>query len=373
MTIKKSITINLAQTLITIDEDAYEALQKYLGEVERFFGPTEDSSEIVSDIEARIAEVLKEKTTHAHPSISIDDVNDVVAIMGTPDDFAGADTGQAHTANSKQASSAGSTSKEQRRLFRDTDNAMIAGVCAGIAAYTGIDVTFIRIIFLILFFINGIGFIAYVVFWIATPEAKTVAEKMQMHGEPVTLESMKARAEEFAQSESAKRTQKKIETSARQFAMSAQEVGKRFGKDLEGFFHAVLPTLLRVLGSLLIIITVIIAASIVWISIAIALGLLNAVIPDTLFTAMPLLHQWIFGSGIAVLFMLPLFTLFMTGIQISTLHNRKFLPGWVGVFFTVIWWFALCVVVTFCIKYAEPANQQWRDWETEVEKISVTQ
>jgi phage shock protein PspC (stress-responsive transcriptional regulator) len=372
MTIKKSITINIAQTLIRIDEDAYEKLHAYLESVETYFTDAEDAGEIISDIEARIAELLMEKTTSAHPSISVDDVSSVIDAMGTPDDFDDTGTASAQTDDvNTHNSTANNTDKAQRRLFRDEDNAMIAGVCAGIAAYTGVDVTFIRIIFLILLFVNGIGILAYIICWITMPTAKTVAEKMQMRGEPVTIESMKARAEEWSRSDNVKQAQVKIETGAKQFASSVQDVGQRFGKDVERVSRKIVPVIMRVIGILLLCIVSALLLCVLCICMAIALGLLNSVLPNTLFAAMPLLHQWIFGMSIALLIALPVLSLFVSSIQMvrQPKGNHRLFPAWLSILCVSLWWVALCVAGTFFVKYAEPAVQQWDIWEQQVEEF----
>ncbi|WP_299821040.1 PspC domain-containing protein [uncultured Pontibacter sp.] len=74
-----------------------------------------------------------------------------------------------------------------KKLFRDTDDKKIAGVASGIAKYFGVDVAVVRILFLVFIFLGGFGILAYVVLWIAVPEAVTLTERMQMQGDPVTL------------------------------------------------------------------------------------------------------------------------------------------------------------------------------------------
>ncbi|MEJ8801691.1 PspC domain-containing protein [Pontibacter sp. H249] len=74
-----------------------------------------------------------------------------------------------------------------KKLFRDPEDKKIAGVCSGIAKYFGVDVAVMRILFLIFIFLGGFGILAYIVLWIAVPEAVTLTERMQMQGDPVTL------------------------------------------------------------------------------------------------------------------------------------------------------------------------------------------
>jgi phage shock protein PspC (stress-responsive transcriptional regulator) len=77
-----------------------------------------------------------------------------------------------------------------RRLFRDPDRRIIAGVCSGVAAYLKTDPLIIRILFLVAFLASGVGLLVYIILWIALPEAITTAEKLQMHGKPVNIETI---------------------------------------------------------------------------------------------------------------------------------------------------------------------------------------
>jgi phage shock protein PspC (stress-responsive transcriptional regulator) len=77
-----------------------------------------------------------------------------------------------------------------KKLFRDPTDKKLAGVASGIAKYFGVDIAVIRILFLALIFAGGFGILAYIILWIAVPEAATLTERMQMQGNPVTLSSI---------------------------------------------------------------------------------------------------------------------------------------------------------------------------------------
>ena len=79
---------------------------------------------------------------------------------------------------------------ETKKLFRDSDDKKIAGVCSGLALYFGIDVTLIRIIFLIALLCCGGGFWLYVIIWIVAPETKTAEDKCALRGLPPTPENL---------------------------------------------------------------------------------------------------------------------------------------------------------------------------------------
>ncbi len=81
--------------------------------------------------------------------------------------------------------------KGDKRFFRDIDNKMLAGVCSGLSEYTGIDVTIIRVIFVVLVFAYGTAILAYIVLWIVAPRALSVAQKLQMRGFAPTAENIR--------------------------------------------------------------------------------------------------------------------------------------------------------------------------------------
>jgi phage shock protein PspC (stress-responsive transcriptional regulator) len=83
-----------------------------------------------------------------------------------------------------------------KRLFRDPENRVLGGVGAGLAAYFGVDATVIRLLFVLGIFLGGTGLIVYCIFWFITPEAKTLTDRMQMEGEPVTLANIEKKIKE---------------------------------------------------------------------------------------------------------------------------------------------------------------------------------
>ena len=77
-------------------------------------------------------------------------------------------------------------------MYRDPDQKVIAGVCSGIANYFATDVVVIRVVFVVTFLTLGIGLIPYILLWIILPEAKTVSDKVQMKGNPITLDNIES-------------------------------------------------------------------------------------------------------------------------------------------------------------------------------------
>ncbi len=258
---KKTLSINVSGIIFHIEEDGYETLRKYLDSINRYFSTFDDSSEIIADIENRIAEIFLSKLNEGKQVITGEDVAQLITIMGNVNDFKAAEENEFSTTDKSQKEKAQSTASrpiESKKLVRDKNRKILGGVCAGLAHYFGIDtvwprlifallslgygggiliyiilwivlpvehieeesnvkkmfrnpeskvlggvaggiaaffgsdVILIRILFVVLGFFGGLGIILYIILWISIPEAKTITEKMEMQGEPVTLSNIES-------------------------------------------------------------------------------------------------------------------------------------------------------------------------------------
>ncbi len=181
----KTVNINLAGIFFHIDEDAYLKLQRYLEAIKRSFTDSQGQSEIISDIEARISELFTERIKTEKQVIGMKEVDEVITIMGQPEDYLVDD--EIFDDEPKSYTSKGSAKK----LFRDTDNSYIGGVSAGLGHYLGIDVVWIRLLWVLLGLGSGGTFIfIYILFWVLVPEAVTTSDKLIMKGEPVNISNI---------------------------------------------------------------------------------------------------------------------------------------------------------------------------------------
>ena len=180
----KEITrIHLAKTPFSVEVDAKKSLEQYLDSIQKNMHA---EPEAMREIEARMVELLAERGVSKDGVISHDDILVVQQQMGEPQDFA--DGEMPETVDTAETNA----SKPTKRLMRDPDNAILGGVCAGIAAYWGINPLWVRLLFIFSPFITfGTSLLIYIVLWISMPEAQTAAEKLQMRGEEVTLDSLK--------------------------------------------------------------------------------------------------------------------------------------------------------------------------------------
>ena len=180
----KEITrIHLAKTPFSVEVDAKKSLEQYLDSIQKNMHA---EPEAMREIEARMVELLAERGVSKDGVISHDDVLAVQKQMGEPQDFADGEVPE--TVDTAETNA----NKPTKRLMRDPDNAILGGVCAGIAAYWGINPLWVRLLFIFSPFITfGTSLLIYIVLWISMPEAQTAAEKLQMRGEEVTLDSLK--------------------------------------------------------------------------------------------------------------------------------------------------------------------------------------
>jgi phage shock protein PspC (stress-responsive transcriptional regulator) len=261
---KKNISINISGIIFHIEDDGYELLRQYLDSINNYFGSFKDSSEILADIESRVAEIFLGKLNDGKQVITLDDVQSLIATMGSVNDFKAAEEQengskeQAYTTNESTFKNQSSASQPHKRLYRDqkrkiiggigaglghyfnvdpvwprlllallvlgsyggllllyiilwivlpasdelveeqpvkkmfrnSGNKVLGGVAGGVAAFFGADLVLVRILFVLSIFLGGLGILVYFILWFSLPEAKTITEKMQMQGEPVTLSNI---------------------------------------------------------------------------------------------------------------------------------------------------------------------------------------
>lgn len=176
---KVTVNVNLGGYPFNVDEDAYERLRQYMKSLEKEFSGESSASEIMTDIEGRIAELFRMRLNSYKQVITMKDVEEVMAILGSPEVISGSGPSEERPPRS------------HRRIYRDPDRRVFGGVCAGISAYLNWDPLIMRILFAVLIFAGGFGLGLYLILWIVLPEAKTTAQKLEMRGDPVTIENIR--------------------------------------------------------------------------------------------------------------------------------------------------------------------------------------
>jgi phage shock protein PspC (stress-responsive transcriptional regulator) len=240
----KTVNINLGGMFFHIDEDAYQKLTRYFDAIKRSLSNSSGHDEIIKDIEMRVSELLNEKQISDKHVVGLKDVDEVIAVMGQPEDYIIEDELKGSQTFS------GTSNSKTKKLYRDKEKGMIGGVSAGLGHYFGIDTVWIRIVLILLVFAGfGTGILAYIILWIVTPEAITTSEKLEMTGEPVTISNIEKKVREEFESVSDKFKNVDYDKYGNQIKSSAGKIGNSFGD----FILTVFRIFAKFLGVILII------------------------------------------------------------------------------------------------------------------------
>ncbi len=202
----KVIQANLGGIAFTFDDEAYGRLDDYLASLDGYFNKSHGHSEIMHDIEARLAELFSDNLK-GRSIVTTEDVSAAVATMGSPEEFGAADEvfeeasfEQKSFGHQKSSRKGGKQrySRYGKRLMRDPDDKKVAGVCSGLAAYFGLEDTLVmRIIALVSIPItSGASILAYFVLWMVTPVARTAGDKLAMRGAAIDVQNISKQVEE---------------------------------------------------------------------------------------------------------------------------------------------------------------------------------
>lgn len=340
----KTVSASIGSSLFTVEESAYASLDAYLSSIRSHFAGTGDADEIVSDIESRIAEELSEALGTKRKVVLKDDVDAVIARMGTVEDFRKFEGEPAATAPH-------GTTDGKLRLYRDADDQIIGGVCSGIAKYFGIDPLVVRIAFLLSLLIGGFGIVVYVLLWILLPEARTTAEKVEMTGGRVTLSAIQHRIDAVVSPEQ----RKGVVARVIRFPFAV------IGSVLRGAARVLkflLPIAGRIIGAL----------ATVWAAFAMAfatfvfLALLTN--PHSPYIGFPLIDAVGFWPYVALLLsgffaaFMPLLLVLLVGTSLVLLRNLITLPAAGGIFCT---WLLAIVIGAVTLFGAAPKLEAFID------------
>ncbi|MDD6210008.1 MAG: PspC domain-containing protein [Bacteroidales bacterium] len=182
---KKTLSINLGGQVYQIDEDAYQLLDKYLNDLKIHFRKEAGYEEIIQDIEYRMSELFGEKIRLGYQVITLEIVEATINRVGKLEDLSEEEEKeyQPEENNLKEE-------QTKKRLYRDPDDKVLGGVASGIAMYLGWDPVWVRLLFFALMFFWGITAAVYILLWIIVPPAKTAAQKLEMQGKRITIDSI---------------------------------------------------------------------------------------------------------------------------------------------------------------------------------------
>ncbi len=361
----KTVNINIGGLFFHVDEDAYQKLLKYFDAIKRSLSNSSGKDEIMKDIEMRVAELLTEKQKSDKHVINNNDVDQVVAVMGQPEDYRIDDEND--TNNSKN----NFTTLKTKILYRDKDRATIGGVCTGLSHYTGIDTVWIKIIFLIFAVVSfGWFLFVYLILWIATPEAKTTTEKLEMTGEPVTISNIERKVREEFDNVSTKIKNVDYDELGNRVKNSATTVGDKIGTTLYSIFGV----FAKVLGALIVIIS---SVSLLGICIASIILIFSTTLPQNTIInniATPIGLEtplWVQGILFLLTFGIPLFFLMYLGLKLIV-TNLKSLGNIIKYSLLAIWIIALGILISIGIHELTQISSEAKDVKKETINLTST-
>ncbi|MDE7412248.1 MAG: PspC domain-containing protein [Muribaculaceae bacterium] len=261
---KITYNINLDGRVFTIDEDAYRLLNDYIETLKHVFSDTENK-EVTTDIEARISEIFYMEKESGKQVVTLSDVENVITRIGHPNELASeieikTDSESITVEEISESNSVpppfplSEDKKPVKRLFRDSKNGMMGGVCAGIAEYLNIDVTWVRLfVVLLCFFSFSTLALVYLILWIILPNADTPLQRMQLTGESPTLQNIGQSVKQYFRNDNSYKTN----PYGNEDTIKNKSCGKRFFDGLANFFGIVFKIFLIL--SLIVCIPVIIA------------------------------------------------------------------------------------------------------------------
>ena len=340
----KTVNINLGGMFFHIDEDAYQKMTRYFDAIKRSLSNSSGHDEIIKDIEMRVSELLNEKQKTDKYVIGLKDVDEVIAVMGQPEDYIIEDELKGtNTYNS-------TATRATKKLYRDREKGMIGGVASGLGHYFGIDAVWIRIVLILLVFAGfGTGILAYIILWIVTPEAITTTEKLEMTGEPVTISNIEKKVREEFENVSDKIKNVDYDKYGNQIKTSAGKIGSSFGD----FMLTVFKIFAKFLGVLLIITGI---ATLVSLLIAVfTLGSSDFInvpwqsfIEAGNFTDYPI---WSFGLLMFFAVGIPFFFLTLLGFKLLS-PNIKSIGNIAKYTLLALWIIAIAILISIGIKQA---------------------
>ncbi len=157
---KKTVNVNIGGAPFVVDEDAYGMLKRYLSEIEiRLDGV--DDKETMQDIETRIADIFNGTISARVQVVDVQLVRRAIAIIGSAREF-----GEPKRSLPENEANA---SNGVRRLYRSRRERIVGGVCGGLAEYSDLDLTLVRVLMALFIIFGGAGLIVYIVMWIIIP------------------------------------------------------------------------------------------------------------------------------------------------------------------------------------------------------------
>jgi phage shock protein PspC (stress-responsive transcriptional regulator) len=361
----KTVNINIGGLFFHIDEDAFQKLSRYFDAIKRSLSNSSGKDEIMKDIEMRVAELFTERQKSDKHVINIKDVDEVVTVMGQPEDYRIDDDGDEKTQTNFTSPSG------KRKLYRDQDKGLIGGVCTGLGHYFGVDAVWIKIAFIVLVLAGfGTGILAYLILWIVTPAAVSTTEKLEMTGEPVNISNIERKVREEFENVSSRLKNADFDKMGNQIRSTTESAGNKIGDVITSIFGA----FAKVLGALIMVFS---AISLFGICIAAVVLMFSSSLPEnTLFNhiSTPIGFEtplWIQGLLFLFAFGIPMFFILYLGLKLL-ITNLKSIGSILKYGLLAIWVVAVGILISLGIKEAGQIAYDGKAVQKEIININPT-
>ena len=360
----KTVNINIGGLIFHIDEDAYQKLTRYFEAIKRSLSNSSGQDEIMKDIEMRVAELLTEKQKSDKHVINNKDVDEVIVIMGQPEDYRIDNDSDTNTPEAFYPYT------KSKKLYRDKDRGTIAGVCTGLGHYFGIDAVWLKILFLILFFGFGTGFIAYIILWVAMPKAITTTEKLEMTGEPVTISNIEKKVREEFDSVTNKFKSADYDKMGNEIKTGANRVAVGIGDILMSVFKV----FAKILGAIIVVFS---SFALLGVCFASIFMIFSSSMPDNYILnhiSTPIgLETPIWAQGLLLLLAvgIPLFFFLILGLKLLV-TNLKSIGNIIKFSLLGIWVIAVGILISLGINEATQIAYDGKDIKKETINIAPT-
>jgi phage shock protein PspC (stress-responsive transcriptional regulator) len=350
----KTVNINLGGMFFYIDEDAFQKLTSYFEAIKRSLSNSSGKEEILKDIEIRIGELVLEKHTKDKQVISLREVEEIITVMGQPEDY------RIDGDEPIETTYIPYESKATKKLYRDTENGMIGGVLAGLGHYFGVDKVWLRIFLLVMVLAWGTGILAYIILWIAMPEAVTTSEKLEMRGEPVTISNIEKKVREEIEMLSEKFKSTDFDRMKKGMKSNGDKLKNTFGEVISG----ILNVFAKVIGAIMILSSL--GILVVFLIGVLAFGTTNftdfpfhSFIELGNFTDYPI---WFFGLLFYTAVSIPSFFVLLLGIKIIA-PNSKSIGSIAKYILLALWIIAIAILISIGVKQATEYAYDGRIYE----------
>lgn len=355
----KTTSINLGGYFFHIDEDAFRKLSNYFDAVRSSLSP-DGREEIINDIESRISELFTEKLGTTKQVIGLKEVDDIITIMGQPEDYKIEDEAPKNDFQTNYTSTSST-----KKLYRDKDNSFLGGVLSGLGHYLGVDPLWLRIIMVILFFGFGTGLVVYIILWILIPEALTTSQKLEMKGEPINISNIEKKVKESFNEISDKFSNLDHDKMASNARSGAEKIGNTISEIVTSIFNVIS----KIIGGFIVLFTSMILISVIICGIAM---LFFSSMPDNFLynhIHTPFSFEtpiWIQGLLLIIVVGIPLFFLLILGLKLLTTRIKS-IGNTIKYSLLAIWIIGLASVLFLTIKEISQNAYTGKD----IEKVAI--